>query len=130
VFKRLPALTKSTSKGCANCGENPIIADMGMLIAVGFGSACVSKDGETVYDERDKQGQIPCEYCNIHYDCEHCEDTGWYTDFWTVADAEKEALKDPDHDWRIIKDAPLYSATYQRQGAGKWVSVASGRGFA
>jgi hypothetical protein len=86
------------------------IASMDMLIAVGFGFAAVTRDGEIVYHEP--------------VDAE-----GW-DDFWTVADAEEVAKGDPDHDWRIIKEAPLRSMEYQRQGEGKWVLVDSGRGFA
>lgn len=93
------------------CALNPVydIAPMGMLIAVGFGDAKVTKDGETVYEEP--------------YDFETEKD------FWMVQDAENEAVKDPDHDWRIVLYAPLYGRTFQRQD-GKWVLIAENRGFA
>jgi len=59
----------------------------------------------------------------LNDDCPVCNGEGWYTDFWTTADAENAALQDPNHDWRIIKHTPLYGATYQRQDVGKWVLV-------
>lgn len=81
-----------------------------MPIAVGFGSAVVTKDDEYIYDER-QEGPT-----------------------WTVADAEKAAAADPDHDWRIQKDGPLHGETFQRhmkgKYAGQWVCIESNRGFA
>ena len=74
--------------------------------------AVVKKDGEIIYDEMDL-----------------ADDTA-DTEYWTTQDAENEALKDPDHDWRIILDAPLSMREYQRQDEGKWVLVKKGPGFA
>lgn len=51
-------------------------------------------------------------------------------DYATVGDVEALAAADPEHDWQISIDAPLYSATYQRQAAGLWVLVEKGDGFA
>lgn len=96
--------------GCLNCGRLIQQAPMDMLIAVGFGEAKVTKNGETVYSE-----------LNCHEDTEK---------FWTVQDAENEALKDPDHDWRIILFAPLRGKTFQRHGDGNWVLVEENMGFA
>jgi hypothetical protein len=47
-----------------------------------------------------------------------------------LADIEAVAKITPDHDWRVHIDAPLYSATYQRQGKAEWVLVEKGQGFA
>ena len=47
-----------------------------------------------------------------------------------MQDAENEALKDEDNDWRIVIDAPLHNEVYQRQGKGEWVLVEQGIGFA
>lgn len=82
---------------------------MGRHIAVGFGSAGYSKDGETLWDEgmAGEEDGLP-----------------------TVADVEQLAAADPDHDWRIFFFAPLYEAEYQRQGEGVWVLVRKGMGFA
>jgi len=60
-WAKLTPLTEPVSKGCLNCGTNHVVAPMDMLIAVGFGDARVTKDGETIYSELDKQGQCPCE---------------------------------------------------------------------
>jgi len=80
-------------------------------IAVGFGSASVTRDGEEVYSEPNDP------------DADQAL-------IWTGADAEKAAAADPDHDWRISKYAPLYDAVYQRHGDGQWVLIERGEGFA
>lgn len=79
------------------------------LIAVGFGSAEVTCDGETVYSEPDNANS--------------------WDDFWTCADAEIAAMN-REGDWRIMMHAPLWSATYQRKSPGRWVMIESGNGFA
>lgn len=96
------------------CFLNPTydIAPMDMLIAVGFGDARVTRDGETVYSE-------------LKLPKDATEDM-----FWTTQDAENEALKDPDHDWRIVLYAPLYGRIFQRQGDGEWVLIGENEGFA
>lgn len=83
---------------------------MDMQIAVGFGMAVCTKDGELVYDgEADYSNDIKPK---------------------TVGDMEKLAADDPDHDWRIIMHAPLHGETYQRHCANIWVMVESNEGFA
>ena len=74
-------------------------APMDMEISLEFGIATVTKDGEIFYSE-EKSERV-----------------------WTVADAEKEASKDQDHDWRIYFAGELRGRMYQRQGEGKWVLV-------
>lgn len=107
-WTKLPPI-KGGYGGCLNCGYVYDVAPEGMLIAVGFGEAVVKKDGAIVYDEN----------------C--CEDE---QDFWTLEDAENAAKEDPDHDWRILLDAPLSMREYQRQGENEWVLVNKGIGFA
>ena len=94
-------------QGCLNCPPVESIAPMDMLIAVGFGFAGVIKDNETVFMEQ-------------------ANDDGYHE----LQEFETLALSDPDHDWRVILDAPLRSRTYQRHDVGKWVLIESGMGFA
>jgi len=81
---------------------------MAKHIAVGFGAAYVTRDGVTVWQE--PRGEI--------------------NDCWTVQRAEEEAMKDPDHDWRIHLVAALYEGHFQRQSPGEWVLYQRGEGFA
>ncbi len=96
--------------GCSCCSTACQVAHADMPIAVGFGSAIVTKDGECVYSEREGE------------------------EIWTVADAERLAAAEPDHDWRIEKMGPLHGETFQRHAtgehAGKWVCIESNPGFA
>lgn len=109
-FEKLKPLTKDEIHfGCTTCSTAAIVAPMEMAIAVGFGSAYLPKDNEIIFDENDLD-----------------EDEA----AWTVQDAEDLALKDPDHDWRIVKFGPLHGETFQRQGDGNWVCVESNMGFA
>jgi len=109
-FEKLPAI-EGGSGGCACCGYQYPHLPLKSLIAVGFGYASVTKNGEEVYNEMDVEAK------------------GW-DDFWTAQDAENEALKDPDNDWRIHLVAPLSERHYQRQGDGLWVLYKKGIGFA
>lgn len=108
-FTKLPAIKGSVSCLTCGCGAHESFP-MDGTIATGFGCANVTRDGEFVYDEN------------------QAEHEG--REYWTGADAEKAAVADPDHDWRIQIYAPLYDAEYQRQGEGHWVLVAKGPGFA
>ena len=85
------------------------LAPPDMVIAVGFGAAYVSRDGESVWEE--------------HLQAE------WET-LWTVERAEQEAAKDPEHDWRIHRVGPLNEGHWQRQGVNRWVLYEVGDGFA
>lgn len=105
-FEKLePIKSEELHIGCLCCSTAVLEAPMEMLIAVGFGSAYVTKDEDVVYNESagDK--------------------------LWTVQDAENMALADPDHDWRIVKHGPLHGETFQRHDVGKWVCVESNEGF-
>lgn len=82
---------------------------MDMVIAVGFGSAVATRDGEVVADgERWEEGD------------------GWLR----LSQVEAMAAADPDHDWRVSLFAPLSEREYQRHGPDEWVLVHSGMGFA
>ena len=106
-YDKLPAI-EGGHGGCIHCGFQQSILPMESLIAVGFGYAAVSKDSVEVYNEKYVEGE--------HY--------------WACQDAENEAQKDPDHDWRIHIVAPLSERHYQRQGENKWILYKKGVGFA
>ena len=106
-FEKLPPVEK-IHQGCASCTTAARIAPMDMVIAVGFGSATVTKNSELIYDEHTISGD----------------------NYWTVQDVENLALKEPDCDWRIEKYGPLHGETFQRQGDGNWICVESNQGFA
>ena len=91
--------------GCLNCGYQHRTLPMDSLIAVGFGYAGVTKNGKEIYNENGDE-------------------------LWTVQDAENEALKDEDNDYRIHLVAPLSERHYQRQGKNNWVLYEKGMGFA
>lgn len=109
-FKKLKPIQGGV-QGCLNCGYVYSVAPMDMDIAVGFGEATVTKNGVVIYDEM--------EVCLDNYDV-----------VWDVEMAEREAMKDPDNDWRINLNAPLSGRIYQRQGECLWVLVEKNQGFA
>jgi hypothetical protein len=95
--------------GCLCCGYQHDILQMESVISVGFGVAALTKNGAVVYDgEREND----------------------FDKIWTAQKAEDEAIKDPDHDWRIHLVAPLSERHYQRQGEAHWVLYDKGIGFA
>lgn len=107
TYEKLPPIEGSVACLTCGCGAHDSL-NMQKLIAVGFGCAVVTKDGETVYSE--PQGD---------------DET-----FWTAQDAENAAMSNPDHDWRIHFHAPLYDAVYQRHSDGHWPLIEKGMGFA
>lgn len=109
-FKIVPQIKENELHlGCLNCSTAASKAPMDMVISVGFGSAFATKDGEIIYDERDiKEGQ----------------------EYLTVAELEKIAKEDPDHDWRIHKHGPMHGEVFQRHGENNWVCIESDQGFA
>lgn len=111
TWEKKPAI-QSGGPACICCGTPTNMFPADGWIAVGFGSAGVTRDGKEVYSEP--------------YDFDG-EDESL---IWTGADAEKAAAADPDHDWRIYKYAPLYAAVYQRHSEGQWVLIERGEGFA
>jgi hypothetical protein len=78
-----------------------------VAIGVGIGYAALTRDGETVYEE-DHTGQ---------------------RDLMTVAQAERLAQREPDHDWRIHLVAQLEDRHYRRERAGRWVIYERGYGM-
>ena len=107
TFTKVPAWTGAIRQGCLSCPPVESIAPLNMTIAVGFGDARITKDGETIYQEP--------------YD---------KTELRTLAEFEDMAKGDPDHDWRAILIAPLRDREYQRHDESKWVLIGSGMGFA
>lgn len=75
---------------------------------MGFGDASVFRDGSTVYINSSTPGETARRLKHF----------------------EALARKDPDHDWSVFLNLPLYDATYQRHGKNKWVLVRKGNGFA
>lgn len=113
TWTKLPALTPRQAglrSGCLTCGPQPVTIPLTAHIAVGFGDAGVTRDGEIVWNE----GAM--------------EDVD--AEPWTVNDAERAAAQDPDHDWRIYFHGALSDAVYQRHDVCTWVLVEKGQGFA
>jgi len=92
---------------CLTCQAAETVFPYDGLIAVGFGYAALTKDGEVVIQEGPNDEEI-----------------------MTCADAEKLAEANPDHDWRIHLVGPLRERLFQRQGVGNWVLIKQGEGFA
>lgn len=109
TWEKKPAFTGTIHHGCLNCGGTEEIAPLTMVVAVGFGVACVTRDGEDVWRE---QGDLDEEA------------------FHDVAYFEALAAADPDHDWQIDLQGPMRGRTYQRHDVGKWVLIDSNAGFA
>jgi hypothetical protein len=109
TWTKLPPLD-SKANPCGCCPRIPTQASLEKIIAVGFGTANVTRDNEMVLDGE-----------RMSHDGET-----WAT----FADAEALALADPDHDWRVTLDGPLHGETYQRQGDGVWLLVETNEGFA
>lgn len=108
-FEKLQGI-KGGQSGCFCCGNQHEHLPMNSLIAVGFGDASVTKNGEVIYEE------MAAEFKG--------------KSLWVAQDAENEALKESDSDWRIHLVAPLSERHYQRQGDGLWVLYEKGPGFA
>jgi hypothetical protein len=108
-FDKLPEYEGDIYHGCLHCPPVTRIADLDIWVAVGFGYAAITKDGEEIYHEP--------------FEMEESE-------IRTLREFEQMAQSDPNHDWRCILDAPLRSREYQRQARDKWVLVKSGMGFA
>lgn len=109
TWEKLAALP-AKGNPCLHCPGIAAHLHLESIIAVGFGSAYVTRDGEAVLDGeralRDGDERV------------------------TAQDAENLALADPDHDWRITLFGPLHGEEYQRQGDGLWVLVSTNEGFA
>lgn len=107
--KLMPAIEGGQPSPCLCCGPT-----LGQLckesrIAVGFGCAALTKDGEYVWSES--------------------PDMEW-DDCMTVEQAEELAAADPNHDWRILLHGPLRGRVYQRHGEMQWMLIEKNQGFA
>ena len=111
-FTKLPAIDAQHAglqSGCLTCGPTPTTCPLDAKLTVGFGSCTVTCDDDAVYDAQP----------NVSW--ERAPRLRKY---------EKLARRDPDHDWRVEFYKPLSEEEYQRQGAGQWVLVRKGEGFA
>lgn len=108
-MKKLPVV-KRIFHGCITCSTSNYTANMHKQIAVGFGSAFVTKNKKFFYDgERDYQNdKEPKSFYHI----------------------ERIARKHPRCDWRIHFYGPMKTEVYQRQGKNKWLLIKSESGFA
>lgn len=112
------------------------LAQASMQISVGFGTAICTKDGEIIFD--DSWWEALCESVYRQSVEPNLEVTA-IVSVWdsklipfesrTVQDMEVIASLDPNHDWRIVLDAPLWGAIWQRQ-ENDWICIEAGQGFA
>ncbi len=109
MWIKLPAYEGKVHQGCINCPPVLRKAKMDTKIAVGFGFAGVKRDGDIIF---------------------MADTIAEWKDIPTLMKFENMARKDPDHDWRLVLDAPLRSREYQRHSKNEWILVASGEGFA
>ena len=110
TWKKLPAVENPGYRsGCLNCGPQPTIISLETELAMGFGSATVTKDDLGIYDD----GMV--------MRGEDCP---------TLRKFEELAKADPDHDWRVHFYGAMSETHYQRHGDGEWVLVLKGEGFA
>ena len=93
--------------GCLKYPVHPVIYELTDVVAVGFGFAGVTKDDELLWKENNDDENFP-----------------------TLQEFEDMAMKDPDHDWRVQIEGPLWSGTWQRHGEGSWELITKGGGFA
>jgi len=110
-WEKLPQIKgKDLHVGCLNCSTAAMVAPLDMEVCVGFGMACVEKDGVMVYDG-DEEYRLYGKAKKVRY-------------------FENLARKDPDHDWRIIKHGPMHGETFQRHEKNRWICIESTGGFA
>lgn len=93
--------------GCAHAQSVKRVADMNMILAVGFGCVQVWKGRSLIFDGTSDESARP-----------------------RLSEFEEMAVKDPDHDWRVVLHGPLRGAEYQRHDKEKWVLINSNEGFA
>lgn len=96
--------------GCLHCGGTEQTLALSTRLYNSFGGWMITKDDELYFEETDRNKDF---YKNK-----------------TLRQIEKEASKDPDHDWRAVFDLPLRGGEYQRHGKNKWVLISSNQGFA
>lgn len=110
---------------CEANGAITITFPLDAAIAVGFGYAACTKDGREVLSEPDTPILYDDDGEMLPEDQQPPEP--YYP---TGLDAERLALADPNHDWRITLEGPLSGREYQRQGEGNWVLISQSEGFA
>jgi hypothetical protein len=131
---------------CLNCPPIGAALPLDAIIAVGFGDAHASRDGVAVYSEPMPYETLKdCAICNGTGEvgsvktviCGTCgglgsveDETATQREYWDVAEVEKLAALDPDHDWRIVLFGPLHGEVYQRHGVGEWNLIEKNKGFA
>lgn len=104
-WTKLPAL-EHVRNACLCCPDRPVRVPLRTNPHPGFGCVSLERDGEIV--------------------------RSWYRyeDSRTFITFEKRAKADPDHDWRVRVDGPMYGVVYQRHGPKEWVAVERLDGFA
>lgn len=85
-----------------------MILPLDTMIAIGLGSCWVMKDKECIYTHVPQAGENAPK----------------------LQDFEDQAKVAPDHDWRVHFNGAMSRETYQRHGAGSWVLIEKGMGFA
>ena len=105
----------------AICGGKPKgNFDLSRFICIGFGIATVTKNGVSVYDEMTTER----EWSAKHPRSKKCPP------FWNGKRAEREARKDPNHDWQIMIHGPMSGGTWKRVKPNLWELIESNGGFA
>ena len=91
-------------------------SSLNRVIGVGFGWAVIQRDGETFCDgdEPKRRGMV-----NRH-------------GLVTLRSVEKyiRRMRAGHHRWAASIRAPLWDASWERRGPGKWFCVSAGEGFA
>ena len=93
------------------------LADMGMHVCVGFGSATVELDGEVLID-----GERPEMYPQWRRLCDR-------RDYVRLYRVESYARRHPG-EWRVLLSGPLQDSEWRREGPNRWVCTRVGEGFA
>lgn len=98
-------------QACLCCPPRPITVPMNVDPHPGFGGCTLTRDGELHTDY----------FLTIH---------STQADERVMQDFEDIAAGDPDHDWRLTINGPMYGCVYQRHGDAEWVMVEKLEGFA
>jgi hypothetical protein len=87
--------------------RNPIgsICPLDTVIKVGFGTAQITKNGKIYYDGEKDEEDKTLEYF-------------------------EEVARQETGSWKLVMEAPLWDAIWERQDINKWVCIKAGQGFA
>lgn len=96
---------------CNCCGGGRDKSGEDFLVAVGFGSAGVTANGEHIIEEQEWGD-------------------GQYEGDVTLSLVERVAQTRPDADWRIYMHGPLSGQVYQRHANETWALIERDEGFA